>query len=79
MNIASEIITFTRKCSPSKDGRFLDAGVICLAAVAVAAKIQLPLAAARIGKVSVSQIKPAVQFSVSARNYKTLYCNIALL
>jgi hypothetical protein len=41
--------------------------VICLAAVAVAAKIQFPLAAARIGKISVSQIVPTVQYSTSAR------------
>ncbi len=53
---------------PSKDGRFLDVSVICLAAVAFAAKIQLPLAAARIGKVSVSNEPVARRSSPVAQN-----------
>jgi len=66
--LTSILLTYTRKCSPSKDGRFLDVSVICLAAVSVTrVTSQLPLAAARIGKVSVSQIMPTVQFSASAR------------
>jgi hypothetical protein len=44
-----------------KNEKRLDVNVICLAAIVVAAS------AARIGKVSVSQIEPTVQFSASAR------------
>jgi hypothetical protein len=37
------VICATRKCSPSKDGRFLDVSVIYLVAVAVAASAGAPL------------------------------------